>query len=194
MPQPSRSLGSAGAVASPAMWPGSVRGLGAPLSLFIVLLLIATIVSQPVSCSFCSCFCTVSPSAIPNIDESGHVMEELLHSSPKGPAISAPVSVHPQSVTVSAAPVTVTVSASPATVPVSVTVSAAPVTVTWSVSPAIVTAPAPATFTASSAIVTTSVPTTVTATVPVSQVSVTLSTASSSREFPKFSGDQDIAS
>ena len=163
----------------------------------------AAIASVPVSAQSHVASIPVSaqsaPNAVPNTDESGHVMEELSHSSPKGPAVSAPVSVHPQSVTVSAAPATVTVSASHATVPVSVTVSAVPVTVTWSVSPAIVTAPAPATFTASSAIVTTSVPTTVTApvppsgslAVPVSKVSVTPSTASSSRKFPKFSGDQD---
>ena len=73
--------------------------------------------------------------------------------------------------------------------------------VTGTVSPAIVTAPAPATVTASSAVVTASVPTTVTAPVPTyrsgivpaSQVSVTRPTASSDRDFPKFSGDKDTA-
>ena len=129
--QPARSLLSASAFASPAMWPGSVRRLGAPLPLFLVLLLMASpsscyVASVPVSAQF-------APSAVPNTDESGHAMEELSHSSPKGPAVSAPVSVHAQSVTVSAAPATVTLSASPATVPVSVTVSAAPATVTTSV-------------------------------------------------------------
>ena len=127
-------------------------------------------------------------SSVPH--ESGLVMEELPCSSPKAPAVSAPVSVPAQSVTVSAAPATVTVSASPFTVPVSAIVSVAPVTVT---------APAPATVTASSAMVTASVPTTVTAPVPTSssgivptsQVSVTPSTASSDHDFPKFSGDQD---
>lgn len=114
---------------------------------------------------------------------------------PQRPAVSSPVSVHTQSVTVSAAPATVTVSASPATVPVSATVSAAPVTGNG---PAIVTAPAPTTVTVSSAIVTASVPTTAlvpvpttsSSTVPASQVSVALSTASSDRQFPMFSGDQ----
>mgnify|MGYP006973431499 CR=1 FL=1 len=73
--------------------------------------------------------------------------------------------------------------------------------VTGSVFPAIVTAPAPATVTASSAMVNASVPTTVTAPVPTSrsgivpgsQVSVSRPTASSDRDFPKFSGDQDTA-
>ena len=125
-------------------------------------------------------------SSVPN--ESGHVMEELPRSCPKALAVSPPVSVPAQSVTVSAAPATVTVSASP--VPVSAIVSVAPVTVT---------APAPATVTASSAMVTASVSPTVTAPVPTSssgivptsQVSVTPSTASSDHDFPTFSGDQD---
>ena len=138
-----------------------------------------------------------TPSSVPN--ECGHVMEELLRSSPKAPAFSTPVSVPAQSVTVSAAPATVTMSASPVTFPVSAIVSVAPVT--GSVSPAIVTAPAPATVTASSPMVTASVPTTVTAPVPTSssgivpacQVSVTPPTASSDHDFPKFSGDQDTA-
>ena len=117
-----------------------------------------------------------TPSSLPH--ESGHVIEQLPRSSPKAPAVSAPVSVPAQSVTVSAAPATVTVSAFPVTVPVSALVSVAPVTVT---------APAPATVTASSAMVTTSVPPTAIAPVaisssgivPTSQVSVTPSTASS---------------
>ena len=129
-----------------------------------------------------------TPSSVPH--ESGHVMEELPRSSPKAPAVSAPVSVPAQSVTVSAAPATVTVSASPVTVPVCAIVSVAPVTVAT---------PAPATVTASSAMVTASVPPTVTppvptsssGIVPTSQVSVTPSTASSDHDFPKFSGDQD---
>ena len=114
-----------------------------------------------------------TPSSLPH--ESGHVMEELLCSSPKIPAVSAPVSVPAQSVTVSAAPATVTVSASPVTVPVSAIVSVAPVTVT---------APATATVTAP-------VPTSSSGIVPTSQVSVTPSTASSDHDFHKFSGDQD---
>ena len=52
-----------------------------------------------------------TPSCVPR--ESGHVMEELPRSSPKAPAVSAPVSVPAQSVTVSAVSATVTVSASP---------------------------------------------------------------------------------
>ena len=136
-----------------------------------------------------------APGTAPTIDDSDHIMEELSRSSPKAPAVSAPVSVPAQSVTVSTAPTTVAVSASPVTVPVSATVSAAPVTVTG---PAIATA-APATVTASSAIVTASVPTTFTlpvlttssSTVSASQVSVTPSTDSIDHEFPKFSGDQD---
>ena len=138
------------------------------------------VASVPVSAQ-----CT--PSSV--LRESGHVMEELPRSSPKAPAVSAPVSVPAQSVTVSAAPATVTVSASPVTVPVSAIVSVAPVTVT---------APAPAKVTASSAMVTATVPTTVTSPVPTSssgivptsQVSATPSTASSDHDFPKFSGDQ----
>ena len=110
-----------------------------------------------------------TPSSVPR--ESGHVMEELLRSSPKAPAVSAPVSVPAQSVTVSAAPATVTVSASPVTVPVSAIGSVAPVTVT---------APAPATVTAP-------VPTSSSGIVPTFQVSVTPSTASSDHDFPKFS-------
>ena len=98
-----------------------------------------------------------APSSLPH--ESGHVIEQLPRSSPKTPAVSAPVSVPAQSVTVSAAPATVTVSAFPVTVPVSALVSVAPVTVT---------APAPATVTASSAMVTTSVPPTAIAPVPTS--------------------------
>ena len=94
----------------------------------------------------------------------------------------------------STAPATVAMSASP----VSGIVSVASVTVTGSVFPAIVNAPAPATVTASSAMVTATVPT-VSAPVPTSslgivptfQVSATPSTASSDRDFPKFSGDQD---
>ncbi|XP_067045975.1 protein PRRC1-like [Acropora muricata] len=129
-----------------------------------------------------------TPSSLPH--ESGHVIEQLPRSSPKAPAVSAPVSVPAQSVTVSAAPATVIVSAFPVTVPVSALVSVAPVTVT---------APAPATVTASSAMVTTSVPPTAIAPVPTSssgivptsQVSVTPSTASNNYDFPKFSGDQD---
>ena len=140
-----------------------------------------------------------APGAVPTTDDSDHVMEELPRSSPKAPAVFAPVSVPAQSVTTSAAPDTVTVCASPVTVPVSVTVSAPPVTVTGPVSPAIVTAPIPATVTASSAIVTASLPATVTvpfpttssSTVPASQVSVAPSNASSDREFRKFSGDRD---
>ena len=62
--------------------------------------------------------------------ESGHLMEELPRSSPKAPAVSAPVFVPAQSVTVSAASATVTVCASPVTVPVSAIASVAPVTVT----------------------------------------------------------------
>ena len=127
-----------------------------------------------------------TPSSVPR--ESGHVMEELPRSSPKAPAVSAPVSVPTKSVTVSAAPATVTVSASPVTVPVYAIVSVAPVTVT---------APAPATVTPSSGMVTASVPPTVTAPVPTSssgivptsQVSVTPSTASGDHDFPRFSGD-----
>ena len=137
-----------------------------------------------------------TPNSVPY--ESGHVMEELTRSSPKAPTVSSQ-SFPAQSVTVSAAPATVTVSASPVTVPVSAIVSVAPVTVTGSVSPAIVTAPAPTTVTASSAMVTASVPTTFTVPVPTSssgivrasQVSVTPSTASSDRDFPTFSGDQN---
>ena len=117
-------------------------------------------------------------------------MEELPRSSPKATAISAPVFVPAQSLTVSAAPSTVTVSASPFTVPVSAIVSVTLVTVIE---------PAPATVTASSAMVTASVPPTVTVPVPTSysgivptsQVSVTPSTASSVHDFPMFSGDQD---
>ena len=120
-----------------------------------------------------------TPSSVPR--ESGHVMEELPRSSPKAPAVSAPVSVPAKSVTVSAAPATVTVSASPVTVLVSAIVSVALVTVT---------ALAPATVTASSAMVTASVPPTVTAPVPtsssgivpISQVSVITSTASSDHD------------
>ena len=41
VPQPARFLVSAGAVASPVMWPGSVRRFGALLFLFLVLLLMA---------------------------------------------------------------------------------------------------------------------------------------------------------
>ena len=133
-------------------------------------------------------------SSVPN--ECGHVMEEFPRSSPKAPAVSAPVSVP---VTVSTAPATVVVSASPVTVLVSGIVSVAPVTFTGSVFPAIVNAPAPATVTASSAMVTATFPTTVSAPVPTSssgivpsfQVSATPSTASSDHDFPKFSGDQD---
>ena len=68
VPQPARFLVSAGAVASPFMWPRSVRRLGAPLFLFLVLLLMALLMNMillrnnrlpAVYCSFCSCFCTV---------------------------------------------------------------------------------------------------------------------------------------
>lgn len=129
-----------------------------------------------------------TPSSVPH--ESGHVIEELPRSSPKAPAVSAPVSVPAQSVTVSAAPATATVSAFPVTVPLSALVSVAPVTVT---------APAPATVTAASPMVTASFPPTVIARVPTSssgivptsQVSVTPSTASSGYDFPKLSADQD---
>ena len=89
----------------------------------------STVASVPVSAQS-------TPSSVPN--ESGHVMEEFPRSSPKAPAVSAPVSVPAQSVTVSAASATITVSASPATVPVSGIMSVAPVIVTGSVSPPIV--------------------------------------------------------
>ena len=45
VPQPARFLVSAGAVASPVMWPGSVRRLGAPLFLFLALLLMALLMN-----------------------------------------------------------------------------------------------------------------------------------------------------
>ena len=45
VPHPARFLASAGAVASPIMWPGSVRRLGAPLFLFLVLLLMALLMN-----------------------------------------------------------------------------------------------------------------------------------------------------
>ena len=45
MPQPARFLVSAGAVASPLVWPGSVRRLGTPLFLFLVLLLMAFVMN-----------------------------------------------------------------------------------------------------------------------------------------------------
>ena len=151
VPQPARFLVSAGAVASPVMWPGSVRRLEGPsVSLFRPASdgssdesdhsmeqsppSPSIVVSVPVSAQS-------TPSSVPN--ESGHVMEEFPRSSPKAPAVSAPVSVP---VTVFTAPATVAVSASPVTVPVSGIVSVAPVTVTGSVFPAIVNAPAPACY------------------------------------------------
>ena len=45
VPQPARFLISAGAVASPVIWQGSVRRLGAPLILFLVLLLMARLMN-----------------------------------------------------------------------------------------------------------------------------------------------------
>ena len=155
----------------------------------------ATEKSSPSPCpvAFVPISAQSAPGAVPTAGDSDHVMEELPRSSPKAPAVSDPVSVPAQSVTVPAAPATVTptVSASPVTVPVSATMSAAPVTVTG---PAIVTTSAPATVTASSTIVTASVPTTVTvsvpttssSTVPASQVSAAPCPASSDREFAKF--------
>ena len=98
-----------------------------------------------------------TPSSVPH--EPGYVIEELPRSSPKAPAVSAPVSVPAQSVTESAAPATVTASAFPVTAPVSALVSVAPVTVI---------PPAPATVTASSAMATASVPPTVVTPVPTS--------------------------
>ena len=67
--------------------------------------------SSPSSSIVASVSAQSTHSSVPH--ESGHVMEELPRSSPKAPAVSAPVSVPAQSVTVSAAPATVTVSASP---------------------------------------------------------------------------------
>ena len=85
------------------------------------------------------CVSLFSPASDGSSDESDHAMDQsssspsivasvpvsaqstpssVPRSSPKAPAVSAPVSVPAQSVTVSAAPATITVSASPVTVPI----------------------------------------------------------------------------